>query len=74
MYQFLDSSFLGEIQKRLTKRESITFTKKDVKVSYRYTHYPKNWDGSGGNVYSTKPALERMIWRKGQIPRYTNWH
>ena len=74
MYHFLDSQFLGEVQKRLKNRECLTFTKPDVTVTYRYTNYPKNWDGSGGNCYSEKPALERMIWRKKHSPRYTNWH
>ncbi len=73
MYHFLNSQFLGEAQKRLKNRESITFTKKDVTVTYRYTHYPKNWDGSG-RWYSENPVLEQMVWRRGEDPRYTNWH
>ena len=74
MYAFLDSQFLGEAQNRLKNRNCITFTKRDVTVTYRYTHYPKNWDGSGGNFYSDKPALEQMVCWKDREPRYSNWH
>ncbi|MEA5511794.1 hypothetical protein VB715_18640 [Crocosphaera sp. UHCC 0190] len=74
MYYFLNWQFLGEVQRRLKSRDVITFTKKDVTVRFRYTHHPKNWDGSGGNYYSESQSLEMMVWWKGQDPRYTNWH
>jgi hypothetical protein len=59
---------------RRRNKTEITWTFPDVTVRWRYIdgRYARNWDGS----LAPNPnciALEKMVWREGSAPRYSNY-
>jgi hypothetical protein len=65
--------------KRMSARSSkaLKWTLKGVTIEWRYipATSARNWDGSsaGGGQDASKEILQRMVWKDGACPRFTNW-
>lgn len=65
----------ARMKNRATK--SVTWTLKDLTVSWQYipATAAKNWDGSpaGHGNDPSQEILQKMTWRSGSAPRFTNY-
>ncbi|KAM3091147.1 hypothetical protein ACKFKG_26840 [Phormidesmis sp. 146-35] len=70
---------MEEAVTRMTRRKkkSVRWTLRDVTVRWDYipASSARNWDGSsaGQEQDSNKEILQRMTWRDGGEPRFSNW-
>jgi hypothetical protein len=68
-----------EAVRRLSKSKSnsVCWTFPEAIVEYKYisADQVKNWDGSfaGDGQDPSIIVLQRMVWRDGCSPRFTNW-
>ena len=58
-------------------KQSVRWTLKGITIEWKYipATEARNYDGSsaGHGQDSNKIILQRMVWREGKDPRYTNW-
>jgi hypothetical protein len=68
----LPEEAIRRMKRRNTKE--VTWTLSEVTIRWRYIDgkNARNWDGSRAPNPNTT-ALELMVWRKDQHPRFTNY-
>lgn len=66
---------LNRMNRRGTKSVIWTLPDRTIKFSHIPSTQARNWDGTfaGDGNDPSKLILERMDWRDGCDPRYTNW-